>query len=467
MTPNLSLFKSNQLREFLQIDYLKSLWNVFPFEVINSYDKKDTRDRVYSTENTIMTMVYSSTLEDKTLENAVDVFKQVHDNQIGRILENAKDSIEQEKASDLKNSQTRRGPKKKYKLKIPKSKIVEISGNTAAYSKARKRVSIELMQNIFYKTVENSNINVYWQGMETYLTDGTYVQMQDTKELREIYDVVSSSVDYKEAYPQGLIQSIIKQGSGIVHNYALANRHVSELSLIYKLIHSIPSKSLLLADDLYNTFAVFSLARKNNFEIIVPGKRSRNYKVIRQIANGDEIVELKRTEHPGWLPKEEILPEKLLLRRLSFLSLDGKATMVLYTTILNEKIDKAEIILKYFTRWDIEITIREVKTIMDINVLRGKTDDIVKKELLSAFIAYNLIREIIAQSTEGTAFSPKKDIIQEFFESNKELYIDRKGRIYKRWSSGRYGKIEKENTNKDYMPKTRKTLPKKNKERCL
>jgi hypothetical protein len=192
---------------------------------------------------------------------------------------------------------------------------------------------------------------------------------------------------------------------------------------------------------------VFSLARKNNFEIIVPGKRVRNYKVIRQIADGDEIVELKRTEHPEWLPKEEILPEKLLLRRLSFLSLDGTATMVLYTTILNGKIDKAEIILKYFTRWDIEITIREVKTIMDINVLRGKTDDIVKKELLSAFIAYNLIREIIAQSTEGTAFPPKKDIIQEFFESNKELYIDRKGRVYKRWSSGRYGKIEKENTN--------------------
>jgi hypothetical protein len=211
MTPNLSLFKSNQLRGFLQIDYLKSLWNVFPFEVINSYDKKDTRDRVYSTENTIMTMVYSSTLVDKTLENAVDVFKQVHDNQIERILENAKDSIEQEKASDLKNPQTRRGPKKKYKLKVPKSKTVEISGNTAAYSKARKRVSIELMQDIFRKTVENSNLNVYWHGMETYLTDGTYVQMQDTKELREMYDVVSSGVDYKEAYPQGLIQSIIRQ----------------------------------------------------------------------------------------------------------------------------------------------------------------------------------------------------------------------------------------------------------------
>ena len=95
---------------------------------------------------------------------------------------------------------------------------------------------------------------------------------------------------------------------------------------------------------------------------------------------------------------------------------------------------------------------------MEINVLRGKTDDIVRKELAAALIAYNLIRKIIAQSTEGTAFSPKRDIIQEFFESNKELYIDRKGRVYKRWSSGRYGKIEKENIKEDNPPKTRKTL---------
>ncbi|MHB1688950.1 MAG: transposase, partial [Ignavibacteriaceae bacterium] len=170
-------------------------------------------------------------------------------------------------------------------------------------------------------------------------------------------------------------------------------------------------------------------------------------------------VEIKKTELPGWLPKDESadggLPDAILLRRLTFLSLDGTETMALYTTLLNEKIPKSEIILKYFTRWDIEITIREIKTIMDINVLRGKTDDIIKKELASAFIAYNLIRKIIAQSTEGTAFSPERDIIQEFFESNKELYIDRKGRVYKRWSPGRYGKTETENIKEDYTTKTR------------
>jgi hypothetical protein len=74
--------------------------------------------------------------------------------------------------------------------------------------------------------------------MKTYITDGTYVQMQDTKELREIYDVKSTGMNYKQAYPQGLVQAIIEQGSGVIHDYMLANRHVSELSLIYKLMDS-------------------------------------------------------------------------------------------------------------------------------------------------------------------------------------------------------------------------------------
>ena len=74
MTPNLSLLKSLRLREFLRIDHLQVLSSVFPFEEIDKFDNTGTRDRIYSTENTILTMVHSATQEDKTLQNAVGLF---------------------------------------------------------------------------------------------------------------------------------------------------------------------------------------------------------------------------------------------------------------------------------------------------------------------------------------------------------------------------------------------------------
>jgi hypothetical protein len=209
------------------------------------------------------------------------------------------------------------------------------------------------------------------------------------------------------------------------------------------------------------------MARKHGFDLIVPGKRDRNYKVIEVVTEGDEIVEIEETRHPKWLPKEETLPGKLLLRRISFLSPDGAQTLVIYTTLLDKTIPQGDIILKYFTRWDIEITIREIKTLMDINILRGKTDDIVRKELVAAFIAYNLTRTLMVQSTLGTAFSPEADIIQEFFENNKDILMDRKGRVYTRWSPGRYGKTENEAVGARYQPETRQAIPEKNETRIL
>jgi hypothetical protein len=399
-------------------------------------------------------MIYAATQEDKTLQNAVTIFGRVYQSHSDRVIREAESSLELEKKEDLENSQVRRGPKKKYKLKIPKSKTSEVSSNTAAYSKARTRISVELLNEIFIQTRENTDSKCSWHGRKTYITDGTYVQMQDTKELREIYEAKCNDEENPEGYPKGLIQAIIEQGSGFIHDYALSNRRVSELSLMYQLVEGIPKGCLLLADDLYNSYAILAMSRKHGFDMIVPGKRDRNYKVIEVIANGDEIIETEKTRHPKWLPKGELLPKKLLLRRISFLSPDGAQTLVIYTTLLDKDIPKCDIILKYFTRWDIEITIREIKTMMDINILRGKTDDIVRKELVSAFIAYNLIRKLILQSTQETAFFPETDIIQEFFKSNKDILMDRKGRVYNRWSPGRYGKSESENLDAHHKQET-------------
>jgi len=441
------------------MDFLKALHSVFPYEVIEQYDQKKTRDRIYSSENTILTMIYSATQEDKTLQNSVTIFNRVFEEHSDRVIQAAESARDEEKKADMESNLIRRGPKKKYQLKVPKSIASgEVSSNTAAYSKARTRVDLKLLDAIFRQTHENVDSKGSWHGRKTYITDGTYVQMQDTKELRRLYEAKGNDAENPEVYPKALVQAVIEQGTGLVWDYALSSRHVSELSLIYQLVEEIPKGCLLLADDLYNSYAIFALARKQGFDLIVPGKRDRNYRVIDQVADGDEIVEIEKTRHPKWLPKEEILPATLQLRRISFLTPDGTQTMVIYTTLLDKNIPKCDIILKYFTRWDIEITIREVKTIMDINILRGKTDDIVRKELAAAFIAYNLIRTLMVQSALGTAFSPEADLIQEFFENNKDVLMDRKGRVYTRWSPGRYGKTENKDLGSHHQKEAEQTL---------
>ncbi|MCX6153045.1 MAG: hypothetical protein NT007_02670 [Candidatus Kapabacteria bacterium] len=86
-----------------------------------------------------------------------------------------------------------------------------------------------------------------WYGFRVFITDVTYFQMQDTEAVKA--EFVTSET---KGYPRGLLQVIIEQGSGVVYDFKLSSDKKSELELISQMINSIPSHSLLLADDLYN-----------------------------------------------------------------------------------------------------------------------------------------------------------------------------------------------------------------------
>lgn len=241
-----------------------------------------------------------------------------------------------------------------------------------------------------------------------------------------------------QGYPQGLLQVLFQQGSGLIAAYKIAGRKDSELQQMVAMMEPIPKHSLILADDLYNCYALFSLLLEQGIDIIVPEKKGRNYTVIKQIAPGDEIVRINKPSLLRPLVAGQKVPPRLTLRRISYSdTLDPTIQHVLLTTILEESIEKTEIVYKYTSRWDIEITIREIKTQMGLNIARGQTEKMVFREIGVALIAYNLLRTIIAESAEDTAFPPKTDIFQELLAKRSAILVDRKGRVYSRWAPGR------------------------------
>ena len=94
-----------------------------------------------------------------------------------------------------------------------------------------------------------------------------------------------------------------------------------------------------------------------------------------------------------WLREKE-KPNRFLRRRIQSKSPDGRE-YVLDTSLLDKTIGKHGIQELYLTRWDIEISISQIKTIMDINILRSQTPEMALKELTAWLATYNLIRKII------------------------------------------------------------------------
>ena len=428
-----------RMQDFIRGDILQSLSAQFPFELLDSNRLKEgkvQRDRIYNQENTLLTMLTAAFQEDKSLENSVQVFSEIFHNRSEQLKSEESIRLQAQREAD-KDNKGKIGRPKSYKPKLAKSKSRDISLNTAAYSKARKRLDIGLVQEVF-KHSSQCGQPVLWHGLETYIGDGTYFQMQDTLALRSKYFVKEND----GAYPQGLLETFVRQGSGQIAYFKIGTRHQSELELYVDLIKELKPGSLLLADDLYSCYAIFSLAIQRGVHLIVPGKRKRSYSVIKEIAPGDQIVELKKKDLPRWWDKSFEIPDKLTMRRISYNSPIDGAEMVLYTTILDENVPKTDFITKYITRWDVEISIREIKTLMGLNIARGKSEEMVFKEMLIGLTAYNMARNLIAKAVDNTGFPPQEHIFQKFLEANKTVLIDKKGRVYSRWSTGRHGKVD-------------------------
>lgn len=437
MTSNKSLYLSNEIRKQMSQDLSSAFQSVFPFEKSSGYNIEKRRDRVYNQEITLITMINTMVCEDKSLQNSVNIYNQIHENNIHRYqrLENEFSQIEPPK---------RKGRRKTKAIDIQKSKMKPISANTSGYSQARKRLNTKYCEEVYKESAKlpEGMPKQEFYGRRVYLTDGTYLQMQDTELICKKFNNSQEG-----GYPRGLLCGIIDQSSGQIIDFVLDSDKKSELELLSRMIKNIPPGSLLLADDLYSCFAIFAMLIKNQIDIIVPGKRKRRYTVIKKIAEGDEIVELQgdtsKSKMINKLCKEE---KTVIMRRIEVNNpMKPGETIVLYTTILDESIDKTEIYLKYFSRWDIEISIREIKSIMGMNILRSKSPEMALRELMAGLIAYNYIRIIMARTVNKTDFSPEIDIFQEYYKTDPSGYVDKLGRIYARRSPGRYGYFNEKN----------------------
>jgi len=419
-------------------DIIGLLEREFPSEILTKAGKRPkSRNRVFTVDNTLLTMVLTSVQEDKTLKNSVGLYYMIHQRQKKHALEEQGRAVAERKSQAARSKKKKAGRPKKHAVRLPKSLERDISLNTAAYSKARGRVPMALVGDLFgaSRIEKAENPYTHWHGLRVLIGDGTYVQMQDSESIRAGYEVKHKG-EGASGYPQGLLEVIIERGTGQLYSFDLSNRHVSELALFHKMIDGLPPRSLLLLDDLYNCYEIMAKCKRKGIELVVPAKRKRNYEVVEKLGERDEIIEIKAPKNRSKWAEDHETAGSLVLRRIECKSPEGKS-YVLLTTIMDRNIDKQEIQLLYLTRWDVEIGIREIKTIMDINVLRSKTPEMALKELTVSLATYNLLRKIIYASIKNLPFSPKEDFIHRFYTSNKDILMDKTGRVYNRWSTGR------------------------------
>jgi IS4 transposase len=83
-------------------------------------------------------------------------------------------------------------------------------------------------------------------------------------------------------------------------------------------------------------------------------------------------------------------------------------TIIVATTLLDaDEVPASDLAELYRARWNAELDLRSLKQTMQMDILRCKTPELVRKEIWTHILAYNLIRTIIAQAASQHGIQPR------------------------------------------------------------
>jgi hypothetical protein len=105
------------------------------------------------------------------------------------------------------------------------------------------------------------------------------------------------------------------------------------------------------------------------------------------------------------------LPDSIAVREVRFrVEQPGFRTrsVVVVTTILDpDQASAEELASLYRARWNNELDLRSIKVTLQMDMLRCRTPELVRKEIWTHVLAYNLIRTVMAQAATIEGVEPR------------------------------------------------------------
>jgi hypothetical protein len=195
-----------------------------------------------------------------------------------------------------------------------------------------------------------------------------------------------------------------------------SGKETGELALMRQLLDQLDPGDILLTDKYFCSYFMIALLLERNVGFVARlhhGRKEDAYR-IKRLGRKDYLIEWRRPQRPDWMDQEtyDRMPESLTLRQIKVNVTEPGyrvESLVIVTTLRDaEKYSREDIAELYHRRWLAELDIRAIKCNLGMDVLRCKTPEMVRKEIWTCLLAYNLIRKIMLQAAKESDLSPRQ-----------------------------------------------------------
>lgn len=294
------------------------------------------------------------------------------------------------------------------------------STETGAYCQAKKRLPEEFFADVVRHTGRaldaSAQSDWLWKDRRVYIFDGSTVSMPDTPENQHAYPQHDSQKPGL-GFPLARIAAIFSLSCGAIIDLGIcryAGKGQGEISLFRTLWDFFRPGDVVLTDRLYCTWRELLTLKQRGVDSVsqLQVMRRADFRKGKRLGKDDHIVRWKRPliRSLSWRAQKE-LPEYLTVRECRIhIEQAGFRTkaIVVVTTLLNaEEFTKEDLASLYRARWNAELDLRSVKETLQMDILRCKTPQLVRKEIWTHILAYNLIRTIMAQAAARHEIQPR------------------------------------------------------------
>ena len=287
------------------------------------------------------------------------------------------------------------------------------SAATSAYCRARKKLSLDELKKICrysYQRLESlSGKGDYW-GRRVVVVDGTGVSMPDTEDNQQVWPQPGQQ---KKGcgFPLAKILGCFSLRTGGLLSYEIGNKYQHELPLLRKQYEVFEESDILLADKAFCSYYDMAMLAKRSVDTVVTLARREPLSKAQadaKLGPDDYLIHWtkpKLATHQNFSQQQwDELPMKLPLRQIKVrIHHPGFRAREFYlvTTLLDaDRYPPRELAELYFHRWEVELFFRDIKTTLGMDILRCKTPDMIHKEILMHFIAYNCVRRLMYEASQ-------------------------------------------------------------------
>ena len=285
------------------------------------------------------------------------------------------------------------------------------SPDSGEYCRARNKLNDEVLRNLVHEIAENMLLanpeHWLWLGKNVKLVDGFTFTMPDTLENQKAFPQLKSQA-LGVGFPIARACAVLSLADACIHNIAIgpyAGKETGETALLRKVLDSFKPGDVLLADRYFCSFFMLAILKSRGIDVCMRlhQRRQVDYSKVKWLGNNDFIDTWYRPQKAKWMSQElyDSLPKQMKIRILTFNATADNQTdpLSVTTTLVDHKAYQATEIGKlYGYRWHAELDIFSIKQSLNLDHLRCKSPNMIRRELWTTLLAYNMVRLVCAQA---------------------------------------------------------------------